>query len=100
MGIHVADDRCPAGLGVEQACKEFLDETRLQRSPKTFKQYRTALAYFQDRCGRRRLDQIDRRALLDFRQFLAEQKKLSPRTIWTKMMVRRGDWPRYVERIF
>src|SRR5712691_490431 len=51
--------------------------------------------------------------LLDFRQFLADVKKLSPRTICTKMMVveqmlktngrsrllRRGDWPRYVERI-
>ena len=113
IGIHVTDDRCPASLAVEQACKEFLAETRLQRSPKTFKQYRTALAYFQESCGMRRLDQIDRRVLLDFRQFLAEQKKLSPRTILTKMMVveqmlkthgrngllRRGDWPRYVERI-
>src|SRR5439155_15696809 len=87
IGIAVTDDRCPDGLDVEQACKEFLAETRLQRSPKTFKQYRTALAYFQESCGRRRLDQIDRRILLDFRQFLAEEKKLSPRTIWTKMMV-------------
>src|SRR5436853_424255 len=77
------------------------------------KQYRTALAYFQESCGRRRLPEVDRRTLLDFRQFLAEEKKLSPRTIWTKMMVveqmlkthgrnrllRHGDWPRYVERI-
>ncbi len=113
IGIAVAEDRCASSLGVEEACAEFLDETRLQRSPKTFQQYRTALAYFQEHCGRRRVDQVDRRTLLDFRQFLAEEKKLSPRTIWTKMMVveqmlkthgrnrllRRGDWPRYVERI-
>jgi integrase/recombinase XerD len=113
IGIVVAEDQCAASPGVEEACKEFLDETRLQRAPKTFKQYRTALAYFQQSCGRRRLAEVDRRTLLDFRQFLAEQKKLSPRTIWTKMMVveqmlkthgrnrllRRGDWPRYVERI-
>ena len=113
IGIAVAEDRCAVGLDMEQVCEEFLDETRLQRSPATFKQYRTSLAYFQESCGTRRLDQIDRRTLLDFRQFLVEEKKLSPRTIWTKMMVveqmlktygrnrllRRGDWPRYVERI-
>ena len=113
VGIAVAEDRSGASPSVEEACAEFLDDTRLQRSPKTFKQYRTALAYFQENCGRRRLAEVDRRALLDFRQFLAEEKKLSPRTIWTKMTVvaqmlkthgrnkllRRGDWPRYVERI-
>jgi integrase/recombinase XerD len=112
IGIAI-EDQCAASLGVEEACQEFLAETRVQRSPNTFKQYRTALAYFQENCGRRRLDQVDRLALLDFRQFLAEEKKLSPRTIWTKMMVveqmlkthgrnrllRRGDWPRYMERI-
>ncbi|HEV8525616.1 MAG TPA: phage integrase SAM-like domain-containing protein, partial [Terriglobales bacterium] len=113
IGIPVADDRCASSLGVQQACAEFLNETRLQRSPKTFKQYRTALAYFQQSCGQRRIDQVDRQTLLAFRQFLAEEKKLCPRTIWTKMMVveqmlkthgrnrllRRGDWPRYVQRI-
>jgi integrase len=113
IGIPVSDDRCTASLGVKEACEEFLNETRLQRSPKTFKQYRTALAYFQLSCGRSRVYQVDRRTLLDFRQFLAEEKKLSPRTIWTKMIVvvqmlkthgrirllRRGDWPRYVERV-
>src|SRR5713101_3980711 len=113
VGIAVAEDRSGASPSVAEACAEFLDETRLQRSPKTFKQYRTALAYFQESCGRRRLAEVDRRTLLDFRQFLAQEKRLSPRTIWTKMIVveqmlkthgrnrllRRGDWPRYVERI-
>jgi integrase/recombinase XerD len=113
IGVAVAEYRSAVGLGVEEACAEYLDETRLQRSPKTFKQYRTALTYFQESCGRRRLAEVDRRTLLDFRQFLAEEKKLSPRTICTKMIVveqllkthgrnkllRRGDWPRYVERI-
>ena len=113
VGIAVGEDWSGASPSVEEACAEFLDETRLQRSPKTFKQYRTALAYFQENCGRRRLAEVDRRTLLDFRQFLAEEKQLSSRTIWTKMIVvaqmlkthgrnkllRRGDWPRYVERI-
>jgi integrase/recombinase XerD len=113
IGIPVPDEACAGSLGLEEACKEFLDETRLQRAPKTFKQYRTALVYFQESCGQRRLDQVERRTLLDFRQFLAEKKKLSPRTICTKMIIvqqmlkthgrnkllRRGDWPRYVERI-
>lgn len=47
IGMVVSEDRCAMGLGVEEACAEYLDETRLQRSPKTFKQYRTALTYFQ-----------------------------------------------------
>src|SRR6266851_4717566 len=51
IGIAVSEDGCAVSPGVEDACAEFLDETRLQRSPKTFKQYRTALAYFQDGCG-------------------------------------------------
>ncbi len=87
IGIAVSEDGCAVSPGVEDACAEFLDETRLQRSPKTFKQYRTALAYFQESCGRRRLAEVDRRTLLDFRQFLADEKKLSPRTICTKMIV-------------
>ncbi len=113
IGVAVSEDRSATGLGVEEACAEYLDETRVQRSPKTFKQYRTALTYFQESCGRRGLAEVDRRTLLDFRQFLAAEKKLSPRTICTKMIVveqllkthgrnkllRRGDWPRYVERI-
>jgi integrase/recombinase XerD len=113
IGIAVAEDGCATSPGVEEACEEFLQETRVQRSPKTFKQYRTALAYFQESCGRCRLAEIDRRTLLGFRQFLADEKKLSPRTICTKMIVveqmlkthgrngllRRGDWPRYVERV-
>ena len=75
VGIAVAEDRSLASPSVEEACAEFLDETRLQRSPKTFKQYRTALAYFQESCGRRRLAEVDRRTLLDFRQFLAKCEK-------------------------
>jgi hypothetical protein len=37
IGIAVSEDRCAASLVVEEACEEYLDETRLQRSPKTLK---------------------------------------------------------------
>lgn len=111
-GIEIPEESAPALL-IEEACKEFLDETRLQLAPKTLKQYETAMAYFQESCKKRRLDEVDRRKLLDFRRYLGEEKKLSQRTIWAKMMVvgqmlkaygrgrllRRGDWPRYVERV-
>jgi site-specific recombinase XerD len=72
---------------LQECCQEFLDEIRLHRSPKTFKQYRTALTYFQQSCGPRRLVEVDRRTMLAFRQFLAEAKGLSMRTVCTKLMV-------------
>jgi integrase/recombinase XerD len=113
MGIAVSEEPASEGITVAEACEQFLIEIRLQRSPKTFKQYRTALAYFKEVSGEQRLDQVDRRTLLAFRHFLAQEKKLSPRTICTKMMIAvqmlkscgrtgilgRGDWPRYVERV-
>ena len=114
IGLAVAAEN-PHGASptVQEACDEFLAEIRLQRSPKTFQQYRTALAYFQESSGHRQLSQVDRRLLLEFHKFLAEQKKLASRTIWTKTMIvvqmlkangvtglsRRGDGPRYAERV-
>ncbi len=113
IGLAVAEEPLGTSLTVAEASEGFLAEIRMQRTPKTYKQYRTALAYFEDVCGSHRLGAVERRTLLDYRQFLTEEKKLSPRTIWTKMMVveqmlkthgrngllRRGDWPRYVERV-
>ena len=114
IGLAVAtQDSHAAGLTVQESCEEFLADIRLQRSRKTFQQYRTALAYFQEASGQRQLSQVDRRLLLDFHKFLAEEKKLASRTIWTKTVIvvqmlkangmtgllRRGDWPRYVERV-
>ena len=84
--IEIPEESAPALL-IEEACKEFLDETRLQLAPKTLKQYETAIAYFQESCKKRRLDEVDRRTLLEFRRYLGEEKKRSQRTIWTKMMV-------------
>ena len=114
VGLAVAAER-PLWMSptIEESCEEFLAEIRVQRSPKTFQQYRTALAYFQESSGQRPLSQVDRRTLLDFHRFLAQEKRLASRTISTKTMVvvqmlkangitgllRRGDWPRYVERI-
>jgi Phage integrase SAM-like domain len=97
VGLAVAaENPHAASPTVQEACEEFLAEIHLRRSPKTFQQYRTALAYFKDVCGSHRLIEVERRTLLDFRQFLAEEKKLSPRTIWTKMMVviqmLKGKW--------
>ncbi len=113
MGIAVATADQPNTLSIHEACQEFLAETRLQRAPKTYKQYRTALAYFEEMAGELGMNQVDRHTLLGYRQFLTEAKRLSARTVHTKMeivvqllkansitsLLRRGDWPRYVERV-
>ncbi len=113
MGIAVATADQPNTLSIHEACQEFLAETRLQRAPKTYKQYRTALAYFEEVAGKLCVNQVGRHTLLGYRQFLTETKRLSARTVHTKMeivvqllkanaitgLLRRGDWPRYVERI-
>ena len=87
LGLTVNSAPDCASMTVAEACEEFLAETRLQRAPKTFKQYRTALAYFQEVAGKRQAHGVDRQMLLDFRQFLDKEQKLSPRTVWTKMTI-------------
>lgn len=113
LGIAVATADQPNTTSVHEACEEFLAETRLQRAPKTYKQYRTALAYFEEVAGELGMNQVGRHTLLSYRQFLTETKRLSARTVHTKMeivvqlfkanaitgLLRRGDWPRYVERV-
>jgi len=117
LGIEVAEDAdngfaSEARLTVAEGCATFLEETRQQRKPATYDQYRVALSYFQQACGAGRpLDKIERKDLLNYMTFLREVKKLSNRTVWTKLhvvlqllkenkltgIITKRDRPRYVE---
>ncbi|HKV79984.1 MAG TPA: site-specific integrase [Candidatus Sulfotelmatobacter sp.] len=100
-------------VSLPDACAEFLEETRQQRTIKTVAQYTTALDYFQASCPSMSLHAIDRQHLMRFMVFLAEQKHRAPRTIWTKVaivvqmlkangitkLLKHRDWPRFVEKV-
>ncbi len=111
-GIVVVQEKNSGKVTLGDACEEFLEETRQQRKPKTYQQYRVALEYFQESSGKnKRLGDIDRKDLLAFIQYLRQQKRLSDRTVWTKLnvpiqmlkghgianLMRKSDWPRYVQ---
>ena len=46
--------------------------------------YCVSLRYFQESCGKRFLDEVERKDLLRLAAFLRDTKKLSPRTVHTK----------------
>jgi hypothetical protein len=61
LDLEVSNAIDGTSMTVTEACEEFLAETRLQRAPKTFMQYTTALAYFQRVAGQLQLDKVGRR---------------------------------------
>jgi integrase/recombinase XerD len=111
--LGIAVEQKTSGVTLADACAEFLEETRQQRTQKTLAQYKTALEYFQASCPAGRLQAIERQDLMRYMGFLAEQKHLAPRTIWTKIVIvvqmlkangitnllKHRDWPRFVEKV-
>lgn len=110
-GISVEEDD-PTSPTLGEACEDFLHEIQLHRKRKTFQQYSTALTYLKESVGeRKRLAEITRKDLLDFVQFLRQEKQLAERTAWTKLtiavqllksngirgLLARKDWPRFVQ---
>jgi integrase len=93
------------------AVTEYLDETKLNKKPKTYAAYSTALAYFIESCPKIFLEDIDRKDLLKFSAFLRDAKEQSPRSCWNKFsnvmsflkaqgirgLAHKNDWPRFVE---
>ncbi len=111
LGIAVKEETSDVTLA--DACAEFLEGIRQQRTRKTLAQYTTALEYLRASCPRVNLHAIDRQDLMRYMAFLAEQKHLAPRTIWTKVVIvvqmlkangitkllKHRDWPRFVEKM-
>jgi hypothetical protein len=69
------------------ACADFLDEVRQQRTRKTLAQYSVALEYFQASSPAASLQSIERGDPMRYMAFLAEEKHLAPRSIWTKIVI-------------
>jgi integrase/recombinase XerD len=101
-------------LTVGEACSEFLEEAKQQRRPKTYNQYEVALRYFQESLpSGSPMNDVARKDLLRFSDYLRTEKELSGRTTWTKFAVvaqmlkqfgvagllKKTDWPRYVQAV-
>ena len=93
------------------AVREYIEETKLTKKPKTLAAYTTALNYFTESCPKLFLEDIERKDLLKFCAFLRDGKDQAPRSCWNKFanvmsflkangirgLVKKNDWPRYTE---
>jgi integrase/recombinase XerD len=99
-------------LRIGSAVEDFLEEIQLSRQRKTWMGYIVSLRYFQESCGKRFLDEVERKDLLRFAAFLRDTKKLSPRTVHNKFadvltflqaqgvpkLIGKNDHPRFIEQ--
>ena len=115
QGIALApssDDEDATKRSISSAAASFLEEIKLTRKRKTFKGYEIALAYFQESCTKRYLEDLEKIDLLKFTAFLKREKKQSPRSVHNKFaclltflsenglpkLVGKNDRPRFVKQ--
>jgi integrase len=92
------------------AIRDFLEEKRIQRKPKTHSDYETVLEYFQQSCTKQHLADVTRKDLLSFVDYCGNELELSARTVFNKFarvvaflkahkikLHETGDAPRYVD---
>jgi len=103
------DSNGPTSLAA--AVRDYLDEVKLSKKPKTLAAYTTALDYFLDSCHKLHVEDIERKDLLKFVAFLREAKEQSPRSVYNKFenvmtflkvhgirgIIGKNDWPRFTE---
>jgi integrase len=96
---------------LSEAFAEYLADIRATKAPKTACGRKRVTEYFQESCGKRYLDEIGRRDLLEFRRFLYS-RGLADRTVFNVFqailtvfralgrtgLVLKSDWPSYTER--
>jgi integrase/recombinase XerD len=110
FGIKITPDT-PNRMRLEKAFDEFIEDQKLlDRADKTVDAYRAVKRTFLKSCRCQFLDEVTRRDLLQYADYLRKVEKLSARTVhtrWTALMTvlkhhkirltKRGDTPRYVE---
>lgn len=114
MGVEVLDTPVN-GNGSENALasavKEYLADIKLSRKDKTYAAYSHSLKLFLESCHKRKVEDVERRDMLQFAAFLRDDKELEPRTVWNKFnnvmsflkvngvrgIVQKNDWPRFTQ---
>ncbi|MBZ5534007.1 MAG: tyrosine-type recombinase/integrase [Acidobacteriia bacterium] len=111
LGIKVAESEEGNSTLLSAAAAAYLEDIKLTKKPKTLAAYSGSLAYFLESCTKQRVQDIERRDMLQFSAFLRDVKKLEPRTVWNKFLnvvtflkaqgirglVGKNDWPQFVE---
>ena len=112
-GISVVDDT-PTQSNLRpltEAVAEYLAETKIHKSKKTYAAYSLTLSLFSESCTREHLEKIDRKDVLGFMAFLKE-KGNAPRTVSNRIdylkiflnhfgvspQLQKSDRPRYTEK--
>ena len=113
-GTYTEPEKAGERLTLTDAAEEYLADIKAHKSSKTLSAYKTALDYFSESCKKTFVDSIDRKDLLAFKTYLADEKDQSDRSVWNKfaavmgflksvgrtgkaMGVVKHDWPEYDE---
>jgi integrase/recombinase XerD len=111
QGIEVVPEDNSTHRGLQAAIALYLDEIGMTRKPRTLNAYSNALLYFQESCTKVNIEDVDRMDMVKYAAFLRDEKGQAPRSCYNKFecvmtflktqdvqkLVRKEDWPRYVE---
>lgn len=111
LGVEVVDSASADSSSLAHAIQEYLADTKLTKKPKTHAAYQRSLELFAESCRKPKIENIDRRDMLQFSAFLRDEKELEPRTVWNKFsnvmsflkaqgvrnLVSKNDWPKFTE---
>lgn len=113
-GSYIEPQQVAERVLLKDAAAEYLAEIEAHKSKKTYNAYKNAVDYFLESCKKTFLDTVDRKDLLAYRTYLADEKDQSDRSISNKFEnvmsflkkvgqpgtamdppVGKGDWPEY-----
>ena len=111
VGLTVAGEDGKPRVLLTDAIAEYLADTKAQKAHKTHNRRILTMKYFADSCRKAYLDQIDRRDLLDFRNYLKNHGQ-GDRSIFNHFqgaitflrsqgiagLISRNDWPTYTAK--
>jgi len=83
-GVAVATESKNARRVLSAAISDYLEDTKLSRKRKTYAAYDLTLSYFAQCCSKMYVDEIERKDLLKFSEFLRDVKDQAPRSVYNK----------------
>jgi integrase len=110
-GIVVAPEAKDERRSLASAVADYLADVAKNHKPKSLAAYTTALEYFLESCSKQTVEDVDRTDMLDFAEFLRDEKELGARTTYNKFLqtmiflkavgvrglVKKNDWPQYTK---
>jgi integrase len=86
LGIAVAPEVKDARHSLAGAVADYLADVAKNHKPRSVVSYSLALEYFLESCSKPTVEDIDRTDMLDFGEFLRDEKELSARTVYNKFL--------------